>query len=235
MLIKESIQKNYIDINNVNIETFINLNSVFKFIKSYGRKNNVTYKLENNNLLYSAEKKFHNGFIELLQSIVNNDYKLERDIIPYITTSMKGLKKEELIKYFYVELELVINLFYEKKIDKEQFINILFDLGFLKNKEILKEKWKNGISKEKNSNLLISNKHSYDFPKEYSRLKNIELKNIINKVKLPFIELPGNKEDGNLINFFKDLESFLNLIKLRKRNFFLRIKKIKKMVQRVCI
>jgi len=226
MLIKTKEEKRKeIELDQIKIEDFINIETLISQLnkKENGQIRNIKYiKIHN---LYNASKSFNIKFLEILKRENKN---ISEKYNKYLKNELNNITLIELVSFILLELEIIINLFKENYISIEELNNLLFELSFIDNPNKLKEKWKNGTSKDKNTNLLETNKYAYELPKDYSKMRNIPLKNQIYKLNLPLVEIPGDKEDKNMLDFFIKLENLIKVLDLKKTNFNLRIRKVKK-------
>ena len=225
------------DLNSISINSFFNLKEIVKSIEtniSYNINNinNISYKYISNNSI-KATKKINYKFLELIKPLYSG---MDVEMSNYLKQSIEINNIEELVLYSLIEINIVISLLEEDKITFNEFFILLKEINYIDKKDLDKtkflmesnKKWKNGTSKIRNTNLLVKNKYAYELPKDYSKLINIDLKNSIYILNLPLVEIPGDKEDINLISFFDNFNKVLKTLKLKQNNFNLRIRKLGK-------
>ena len=145
---------------------------------------------------------------------------------PYLENFIYSSSLEEISKNIFIDYLILIDLYNNGQIDKNYLVNYL-DININDIKKI------NSI---KNYDLMQTNKLSFELKSDtfskFLKGKNVELKKEIissfENLGLIMVEIPFNYNLLNLANFFKELEEFKNNLNIKKFNFILRFKKIKK-------
>lgn len=181
--------------------------------------------------IYYAEKIINPEILELI--LENKEIIAEES--KYLFENFKSPFFEEIVIYYLVELVILINFKNKKIIDLKNFYKYLTMLDYVpKNylnslKQIVFKKSKiNKKPFQKNINILITNKNSYEFPRNIKNLKNIKIVDLIKNINIPLLEIPANKDSQKIIIFLNDILKVKNSLNLKKWNFSLRIKKTKK-------
>lgn len=187
--------------------------------------------IKKNNGEYVARKEINADIYKL---ILENESNLKEEA-KYITDTFKSCDFNEIVIYYLIELIILIELKKESKIELKDMYQGLMLLSYVPEdylkhfKQVLfYKKTVQRESFEKNTNILVTNKNSYEFPRNIRNLKNIEMKILIEKINLPLIEIPNNKDNKNTIEFLHTVLRLKKELKLKKWNFSLRIKKTKK-------
>jgi len=205
-LLSESYIKNsffYIKDNIKSINSILNIDLILKEIENTTHKTNIGYSYK------------ENGYFVAIKTIFNNniDYKKYKKNIFYSKNSL------EIIKYLYFEIYYYLNLYEKEIIDLIEFKKNI--INFL---NIEKRKYK--LNQNKNRNLLIANNSSYLYSKNKKEL--FLYKDLIKEIGFQELEIPQGflrRELGNFLNQILFLKKRLNI---KKFNFILRIKRIKK-------
>lgn len=181
--------------------------------------------------IYYAEKKINPEIWKLIlenKEIITEESK-------YLSENFKSAFFDEIVIYYLVELVILINFKNKTIIDIKTFYKYLTMLDYVpKNylnslKHMVFNKRKiNRKTFQKNINILITNKNSYEFPRNIKNLKNIKMVDLINNINIPLLEIPANKDTEKNIIFLNDMLKVKNSLNLKKWNFSLRIKKTKK-------
>jgi len=143
----------------------------------------------------------------------------------YLKPTINTYTIDEVIKSVFIDYLILIDLYNNKIIDYDYILNYL---GFNKNQYNLKKK--------KNYNLLESNNLSFElkpmtkeqFISGYKLDVKNEIYNLYHQLDIEMIEIPFNYNLKNLKEFLIELLDFKNKFKIKKLNFKLRFKKLKK-------
>lgn len=201
-----------------------NLNGVKKIGK------NLQFKI-NEDGKFIIEKKYD---LYVFIFLVKKAEQLTDKELSYLTEYMESYSRNDIIILYSIELILLLKLFKEEKITIEELYSNLKKLDYIPNNTLnylsIKLKEKNKVNKQsfkKNTNILQTNKNSYEFPKDYKTLKQKTIKSLLQHLNLPLVELPKYKDNQNVIFFLKTIIQIKEELNLKKFNFSLRIKKIR--------
>jgi hypothetical protein len=203
-----------------------------KTIKTYLRGESLKdIVITNNNGEYIARKEINPNIYKL---ILENQFNLKEET-KYITDTFRTRDFNEIVIHYLIELIILIELKKQSKIELKDMYRGLMSLSYVPEdylnhfKQVLfYKKTVQRESFEKNTNILVTNKNSYEFPRNIRNLKNVEMKMLIEKINLPLIEIPNNKDNKNTIEFLHTVLRLKKELNLKKWNFSLRIKKTKK-------
>lgn len=181
--------------------------------------------------LYYANKKTNPEFFTL---IMNNKKHLTTEL-DYLKNSFSSIDFNEIVIYYLIELVILIELKNKNIIDLKSLYKYLTMLDYIPKDYLDNFKqvvfYKKDIKKnsfKKNINILLTNKNSYEFPRNLSNLKNNKMLKLINDIDLPLLEIPANKDTEKTIIFLDEMLQLKKILNLKKWNFSLRIKKTKK-------
>lgn len=186
----------------------------------------------------SEKKVFENRFGKSIKNISGyfckrnelNKFLVEKlmkttfyqDYLPYLDKIFNTKSIDEVIKYIYIEYFITADLFNLRLINREE-LNTLLTFGSSKEEFI------------KNSNLLITNKQSFELTKENSndflvgRKINLkqEVVSLFEELGILLIEIPQFYRLESLISFLEEIRDLKNKLKIEKFSFKLRFKKLK--------
>jgi hypothetical protein len=186
----------------------------------------------------SEKKVFENRFGKSIKNISGyfckrnelNKFLVEKltkttfyqDYLPYLDKIFNTKSIDEVIKYIYIEYFITTDLFNLRLINREE-LNTLLAFGSSKEDFI------------KNSNLLITNKQSFELKKEnisdflVGRKINLkqEVVSLFGELGILLIEIPQFYRLESLISFLEEIRDLKNKLEIEKFSFKLRFKKLK--------
>ena len=191
---------------------------------------NLQFKI-NENGKFIIKKKYD---ISTFSFLVKNAERFTENELAYLTKYMETYSRNDIIILYSIELILFLKLFKERNITTEELYFYFKKLDYIPEKTFnylsFKLKKKKKIKKQgfkKNTNILQTNKNSYEFPRDYKTLKQQKIKSLLQYLELPLVELPKYKDNQNVIFFLKTIIQIKEELNLKKFNFSLRIKKIR--------
>lgn len=189
-------------------------------------------------LKMDANKKFHikKSFdLFVLEFLLSKIEYFSDNEASFLVEDMETYSQDDVSIIFSIELILLLKLFKDKLMTMDEFYFYTSKLDYVPPQFFdylrfhLREKRKiNKGSFKKNTNILETNKNSYEFPRDYETLKQLNIKTLLRSLNLPLVEIPKNKDNKNLIVFFRLVAQLKRDLKLKKFNFSLRVKKTKK-------
>lgn len=222
---------------NVKITQFLNIKSIVARIKNAPtHKENYIHNISfiiNRNGCIKCSKNI--GYDFSIKALEKREF-IEKEILYYFKKSITVNNIDELVLFSMIELYASICLINDFHITTTEFYSLLKDIEYVdivdKNRvKFLIEQETQEVKRKdfyKNNNFLVSNKYSYELPKEINRLKDKKLRSAIKRLDLCLLEIPKERDVENLTKFLNELAKTKEKLKLKRFDFQLRIKKTKK-------
>ena len=189
---------------------------------------NYTVKIEKDGRI-KCFKSFNN---EVLKFLISNKEHFVYEEVQFLKENLETSKKSDAAILCHIELILLLKLYNEKIVDLKTFYDYALKLEYIPDDvlnqikhQIYTKKTVNKNSFKKNTNILRTNKNSYEFPRDYDSLRNIKIRTLLQSLNLPLVEVPVNKDSENVVSFLRDASKLKRELNLKKFNFSLRIKK----------